>query len=133
MLLYKQVPTHDVKLNYCEEKCNGIPTPFKLIDHDKWFKDRHMWAVNYTSYNQIHLKDQLMEIFGQDVGYAEAYIEYFGSYAIAEVIKNYGNEQTVKYVRIGCDHDWELIDSDRISYKQKCKKCGTIRELPTGV
>lgn len=133
MLLYKQVPTHDVKLSYCEEKLNGIPTPFTLIDYDEWFKERHSWAVSYTGFQQIHLEDQLIKIFGDDKGYAEAHIEYFADYAIAEVIKRYGNEQIVKYVKIGCEHEWEYIGGDRFTTTHRCKKCGTEIERLMGV
>lgn len=137
MLLYKLVPTHDEKLNYCEEVINGIPTPFTIITMEKYNELKHMWHNNFYSYEQIHKKDQLLKLFGTDVGYAEAYIDYNGNYAVAEIIKNYWQEgkmqQQRTYVKIGCDHDWELIEKDNISYTQKCKKCGTIREVPTGV
>lgn len=131
--MYELVCKNDVKFDYCEQHINGIPTPFEIITEDEWRELRHKWHNSYYSYEQIHLKDQLTKIFDKDVGYAEAYIDYNGEYAVAEVIKNYGNEKIIKYVKIGCKHDWELISSDRISYTQKCKKCGSVRELPTGV
>lgn len=130
--MYELVHRGDVKLNYCTHNVNGIPTPFTLIDHDEWFKERHMWAVSYVGYNQIHLKDQLLKIFSDGDGYAEAYIEYFTDYAIAEVVKRYGNEQIVKYVKIGCKHEWEYVSGDKFSTIHRCSKCGTVIEMPTG-
>ena len=112
---------------------NDMPRPFVEITHDEWFKQTHMWAFDYYDYKQIMNKQDLVEMFGTDSGYAEAYIEYGISSAFVEVVKRYGNETIVKYFKTGCNHDWELISSDSISYTQQCKKCGTVREVPTGV
>jgi hypothetical protein len=111
---------------------NDMPKPFTEITHKEWFTQTHMWAFEYYDYKQVMNKQDLVEMFGEDVGYAEAYIEFGCSTGFAEVIKRYGNKTIIKYFRIGCQHDWELIQSDSISYTQKCKKCGTVREVPTG-
>lgn len=111
---------------------NDMPRPFTEITYDEWFKQTHIWAFEYYDYKQVTNKQDLVEIFGADSGYAEVYIQYGISSAFAEVVKRYGNETIVRYFRVGCKHDWELVSSDSISYTQKCKKCGTIREIPTG-
>ena len=135
--MYELVHKNAIRLNYCEQHVNGIPTPFEIITEDEWRELRHRWHNDYYSYEQIHLKDQLKALFNMDSGYAEAYIDYNSEYAVAEIIKNYWQDgkmqQQIIYVKIGCKHEWELIDGDRISYIQKCKKCGSVRELPTGV
>ena len=135
MYKYQYVSEEEVQFPYIESGCgfNSMPRPFIEITHDEWFRQTHMWAFQYYDYKQIMNKQDLVEMFGTDSGYAEAYIEYGISSAFVEVVKRYGNETIIKYFRIGCEHDWELISSDRISYTQKCKKCGSIRELPTGV
>ena len=135
--MYELVYKNGIKLDYCEQNVNGIPTPFEIITEDKWRELRHKWHNDYYSYEQIHLKDQLQQLFNVDSGYAEAYIDYNNEYAVAEIIKKFWQDREMKqqrvYVKIGCNHEWELIDENRLSYTHKCKKCGTIIETPTGV
>ena len=130
--MYELVYKSDVELDYCDlNNKRSIPTPFIIISEDEWRELRHRWANHYCDYKQVHDKEQLQQLFGTDSGYAEAYFDYNGHYGVAEIIKMYTNERA--YIKIGCDHDWELVESDKISCTQRCKKCGCIIEIPTGV
>ena len=116
MYKYQYISEEEVQFPYIESgrDFNSMPRPFMEITHDEWFKQTHMWAFQYYDYKQIMNKHGI-------------------SSAFVEVVKRCGNETVVKYFKTGCKHDWELISSDSISYTQQCKKCGTVREVPTGV
>ena len=134
--MYKLIHQDNVEFNYCSQCKNGIPTPFEIISEDEWRTLRHRWHNPYCDFNTIYNKEQLLKLFNTDDGRAEAYIDYNEDYAVAEVIKkiweNNSMKELVVYVKIGCHHSWEYVEGDNISYVQKCKKCGTVRELPTG-
>lgn len=134
-LIYRN--NKDVKLDYCDcSSYNRIPTPFTVITEDEWRDLRHKWANSYYSFHQAMNEEQLKEVFKGNPdyigGYADVYVDYNSEYAVAEIIKNYNTKKVRAYVKIGCQHEWELIESDSISYKHKCKKCGTIVEMCTG-
>ena len=134
MLLYEPKPVHkDVEFNYCKRTAN-LPEPYMLIDEKTWRRKRHAWAVHYTEFEQIKDRDVLIKIFGKDIGRADAHIEYFGDYAVAEIIEcnSRTEDPMVRFIQIGCEHDWEIIDRDKFSETRKCKICGTIIEIPQG-
>lgn len=128
--MYKLVVDNDIKLDYCDVKFNNIPTPFEIITEDKYRELKYRWHNEYHDFSQVFSKEQLKQLFGEEGGYANAYFEYNTEYGVAEVIRNYDNKRA--YVKIGCKHEWELIESDSYTYVHKCKKCGTINEVPTG-
>ena len=130
MMLSKLVIDENVKFDYCEEVINGIPTPFSIISEDEWRKLRHAWANSYCGYTQIHDKEQLNQLFGEDDRFAEAHMDFNADYGVAEIIRHYTNERV--YVKIGCTHDWECIDSDKFMITKRCKICGTVVSEPTG-
>ena len=128
--MYKLVHTDDVKLDYCTQNVNGIPTPFTIISEDEYRELKYRWHNPYCDFSQVHLKDQLTQLFGNDGGYASAYMDFNDEYGVAEIIKEYSNERV--YVKIGCQHEWKYIDGDKFTNIHRCKKCGTVIETPTG-
>ena len=136
--MYELVYKNDVKFDYCEDDhYNYLPTPYEVITEEEWRKLRYRWANSYFDFKQIMNKEQLQQLFGEDGGYASCYIDYNGEYGVAELIKTkWENGHDVEmraYVKIGCNHEWECTDSDKFSTTQRCKKCGTVREIPTGM
>lgn len=130
MFVYRKV-SENVEFDYCQEMGNGIPTPYEKISREEYEKLKHQWFTEYCSYNQVHNKEQLIDLFGEVVGYTEAHMDFNGEYGVAEIIGGF-DKQKRAYVRIGCKHDWETIASDRFSTTVRCKKCGTVVEQQTG-
>lgn len=130
--MYKKVHVNDeeVNFNYLSEPLNfnRMPKPYKEITMKEYFDQINLWHFTYDGAFQLFRDearavmdtDYVIDVFccfNEDAGYARA-VDYCTG--------------TMKFFRIGCEHDYELIDSDYISNTYKCKKCGNVITTPNG-
>lgn len=124
--MYKKqyVPDKEVDFKYLSEPLhyNKMPKPYKEINQKEYFEGLDEWYCDYSGSFQV-LGEDAEKIF--DSSYmAIVHCDFNGEAGWARAKDMTTGEY--KFFKIGCDHDWELIDSDSLTNTYKCKKCGTI-------
>lgn len=127
---FKWIDDGKVKLNFLSEPIhfNKMPRPYTEISMEEYFAGLDMWALNYTSFHQVIGEE------AKSLGYEGRLVVVHCSFNGEEGFARLKIPGTNKYrfFRLGCKHNWELIESDSLTNTYKCKKCGTVIEVSNG-
>lgn len=114
----------EAKLSFLSEPIhfNKMPKPYVEISMEEYFAGLDRWALNYTDFHQVRGEDAAA--LGYEGRMVVVHTSYNGEEGFARL--TVPGEERYRFFRLGCKHDWELIESDSLTNTYKCKKCGTV-------
>jgi hypothetical protein len=134
----------DIKYLSAPFHFNEMPKPYKKISMGEYLRIVDNYLPEYEGTGQIcrpadyyDLTESKENLHSSTAFVSNAplsaYYKFYGSFGLAR-IKFYDKEkgEYCKVYKFGCEHEWEVISADSISYVRKCNKCGCVEEVPTG-
>lgn len=130
MYEFKYIEDSKAKLDFLSEPIhfNKMPKPYTEISMEEYFSGLDSWALNYKDFHQVMGEDA--KALGYEGKMVVVHTSYNGEEGFARLTIPGTNRY--RFFRLGCKHDWELIGSDSLTNKYKCKKCGTVIEVSNG-
>lgn len=131
--MYKKIYISDdddeVRFDYLSEPItfNKMLRPYKEITMKEYFDQINLWHFTYDGFFQL-FRDEARAVMGTDY-VVDVFCCFNEDAGYARATDHTGK---IKFFRIGCEHDYELIDEDFCSYTYKCKKCGNVITMPNG-
>lgn len=120
----------EVKLDFLSEPLhfNRMPKPYVEISVEEYFAGLDSWALEYSDFHQVLGEDA--KALGYEGQIVVVHTKYNGEEGFARLTVPGTNKY--RFFRLGCKHDWEVIDSDSLTDTFRCKKCGTAVTISNG-